>query len=798
VITRTWTATDGANNQVSQSQNITLVADSENPVLVGVPSDVILTCGQAIPTAPTVTATDNCGATVTFAETQNDNVITRTWTATDGANNQVSQSQNITLVADTENPVLVGVPSDVILTCGQAVPTAPTVTATDNCSATVTFAETQNGNVITRTWTATDGANNQVSQSQNITIVPPVIQPTSLPILLTNVLFSEQLNLNPAVSGYTFALKVGDVLPQGLTLDGNGLLSGIPTQSGTFNFIVEATHASGCLVSQSYQLVINPNISITSFTPASAYVNQSVVITGVGFTGATAVRFNGVNAITYAINSDTQITVTVPSGASTGKISVVKGASVAESSNNFTVLICNTPPTLLPVSNLTTTSATVNWSSVSNVVGYQLRFKLASSSTWSSVLSFNASTFQRAITNLQANSLYDYQIRSMCSSTPFISSPWIAGQFSTLSPNPCATTLTLQAVSNVSSTSVTLNWTPRVGATGYEIQYKPTSSISWTSVNISNANTSTQILINLQQGTVYDYQIRAVCTSGNSPWAVSTFATTSVATIAITSFTPASAYVNQSVVITGVGFTGATAVRFHGVNAITYAINSDTQITVTVPSGASTGKISVVKGASVAESSNNFTVLICNTPPTLLPVSNLTTTSATVKWSSVSNVVGYQLRFKLASSSTWSSVLSFNASTFQRNITNLQANSLYDYQLRSMCSSTPFISSPWTAGQFSTLNVVMARIEETETNKSQIEVYPTPLENQLNIKIQSDFEGVVNFKVISLLGSVILETAVEKQKGTSIYQLDLSKLSSGVYLIQIAEGNNVTLKKVIK
>jgi hypothetical protein len=92
----------------------------------------------------------------------------------------------------------------------------------------------------------------------------------------------------------------------------------------------------------------------------------------------------------------------------------------------------------------------------------------------------------------------------------------------------------------------------------------------------------------------------------------------------------------------------------------------------------------------------------------------------------------------------------------------------------------------------------MARIEETETNKSQIEVYPTPLENHLNIRIQSDFEGVVNFKLINLLGSVILETEVEKQKGTSIYQLDLSNLSSGVYLVQIAEGNNVTLKKVIK
>jgi hypothetical protein len=61
VITRTWTATDGCGNSVSATQTITVV-DTTAPILVGVPPDLTLTCGDAVPSAPPVAATDSCGA----------------------------------------------------------------------------------------------------------------------------------------------------------------------------------------------------------------------------------------------------------------------------------------------------------------------------------------------------------------------------------------------------------------------------------------------------------------------------------------------------------------------------------------------------------------------------------------------------------------------------------------------------------------------------------------------------------------------------------------------------------------
>src|SRR5579863_4621145 len=60
---------------------------------------------------------------------------------------------------------------------------------------------------------------------------------------------------------------------------------------------------------------------ITGFTPRSGTPGTGVTLTGCGFTGATSVAFHGVVA-TFTVNSDTQITTSVPGGALSGPITV--------------------------------------------------------------------------------------------------------------------------------------------------------------------------------------------------------------------------------------------------------------------------------------------------------------------------------------------------------------------------------------------------------------------------------------------------------------------------------------------
>ncbi len=76
--------------------------------------------------------------------------------------------------------------------------------------------------------------------------------------------------------------------------------------------------------------------SITSFSPESGLIGTSVTITGTNFTGATAVTFNGASA-SFTEDSNTQITATVPSGATTGPISVTAPAGTGFSTTDFVV-----------------------------------------------------------------------------------------------------------------------------------------------------------------------------------------------------------------------------------------------------------------------------------------------------------------------------------------------------------------------------------------------------------------------------------------------------------------------------
>ncbi len=76
--------------------------------------------------------------------------------------------------------------------------------------------------------------------------------------------------------------------------------------------------------------------SISGFAPASGAPGTSVTISGSRFTGATDVRFNGASA-TFQIASDTQITATVPSGATSGPISVTGPGGTGTSTTAFSV-----------------------------------------------------------------------------------------------------------------------------------------------------------------------------------------------------------------------------------------------------------------------------------------------------------------------------------------------------------------------------------------------------------------------------------------------------------------------------
>jgi uncharacterized protein (TIGR03437 family) len=76
--------------------------------------------------------------------------------------------------------------------------------------------------------------------------------------------------------------------------------------------------------------------TITKFSPTGGPVGTSVTITGTGLKQTTKVTFDGKSA-TFTVNSDTQVTADVPTGAATGKIAVTTKGGSATSATSFTV-----------------------------------------------------------------------------------------------------------------------------------------------------------------------------------------------------------------------------------------------------------------------------------------------------------------------------------------------------------------------------------------------------------------------------------------------------------------------------
>lgn len=89
--------------------------------------------------------------------------------------------------------------------------------------------------------------------------------------------------------------------------------------------------------------VLPPPPIIVGFDPIEGSVGTEVAITGQNLSDVTQVTFNGVEAATVNVVSDTELKVEVPTGASSGKIKVVTPGGEATSTADFTVTIPPTP-----------------------------------------------------------------------------------------------------------------------------------------------------------------------------------------------------------------------------------------------------------------------------------------------------------------------------------------------------------------------------------------------------------------------------------------------------------------------
>ena len=203
--------------------------------------------------------------------------------------------------------------------------------------------------------------------------------------------------------------------------------------------------------------------------------------------------------------------------------------------------ICSKPQ-VLPASNVTYNSATINWNS-NSATSFEVAVKVATDAIWPAEVAVNnASSYD--VTNLTPATTYQFRVRAICDPTENLISDWAIGTFTTDSL-PCFTPTDLHTTA-VGYTSVNLawsasseqnHWTLTVWNTAGSVDYDVTGNAAYT-------------VIGLTQDNQYYAAVKAICGNGiaESEYSDTIQFTTNnceqVAGVTVTNITENSAVVN--------------------------------------------------------------------------------------------------------------------------------------------------------------------------------------------------------------------------------------------------------------
>lgn len=337
---------------------------------------------------------------------------------------------------------------------------------------------------------------------------------------------------------------------------------------------------------------VTPGPSDLSFTPAAGGLGQAVTITGSDLGGATSVTF-GDNRVAadFEVLSDSEIAAIVPAGAVNGPVAVTTPSGTARSGEAFTVLSAAPPADLSftpaaggPGASVTITGVNFTGTTLVTFNGaLATPYAVQSDTEIVAFVPADATTGPVEVTNstnplAPAKSAQNFQFYPAPQITGFNHSNGAAG-----SP------LSISGQNFGGATAVT-----------FGINLIPAASFS---VSSDGKMISTTVPPGAVNGPV------TVTTPGGTAVSEAVFKVVSSAAPAGITFSPSGGRVGASVTIEGKNFTGTTAVTFFdGAKATSARVESDTAITVRVPKGAATGRVTVTNTVNSASSAADFTV----------------------------------------------------------------------------------------------------------------------------------------------------------------------------------------------
>ena len=380
----------------------------------------------------------------------------------------------------------------------------------------------------------------------------------------------------------------------------NGLASGNMqvTSDSQIRAVVPNGNASGpirvatpigtALSSSNFLVTAGPIID--SFFPERGVAGTVVSIFGQRFNGAFSVRFNGVASTDFQVVADSQINARVPAGAGTGPISIQNGVGTGVSGIPF---IISNAPVVREFSPLA-----ANPGSVIAIFGENFV-------AGGTVVQFNGSNSPSVV--VVAPTQINAMVPSNALSGPIrvvtAQGSGLSTQHFTVLGGPLISGFT-PSRADVGSV-ITLSGANFFGATAVIFHSNRSANF--------NVTSDSQIQAQVPLGAVSGL-IRVVTPRGTG---VSTQSFTVISGPVIDGFSPRMGLPGDTIILSGVNFTGATNVFFNAV-PVFFSVTADSQILATVPTNATTGPIRVDTALGTTVSASNFVVtpIITSCSPT--------------------------------------------------------------------------------------------------------------------------------------------------------------------------------------
>ena len=125
----------------------------------------------------------------------------------------------------------------------------------------------------------------------------------------------------------------------------------------------------------------------------------------------------------------------------------------------------------------------------------------------------------------------------------------------------------------------------------------------------------------------------------------------------------------------------------------------------------------------------------------------------------------------------------------------LSHNTQYDWQIRTNCNASQTIVSAFSPIQTFTTS---PRLEDGEIDNTRhgFAIFPNPASNKATVEFYSENSGKFNLRLTDVTGRIIMNIDNNSVAGNNQFELDLSSISSGIYLVTLNEGDIILTSKI--